>query len=563
MQNQNQIRNGYILILITFLISILLVNTPVAVTSWSLLPPLLAIIISFITSRLSMSLGSAVFLGSFLSIYGTDQRVFPSLLRSITKTMEYFLSAFVGEKFFPKLMETNLSIAIDHISLGNLQILGFVFLILSMVQIMTLSGGLHSLVESLQKWIVGPRSAQFVTALLGCFIFIDDYANTMIVGTTMKKITDRYNISREKLAFIVDATSAPVAGVALVSTWIGYEVGLFSDMAKKFSWQVDGYSIFLDAIEFRFYCFLMIFFVFVNILFGIDYGPMKNAKNENQISKNDDENLMQGHWLCAVFPVLLLLTLVFTLLWRDGGGANSEFSVFSMTSWRLVLTQSKNGISILLVSSLFSYISAIILSLSLSNMGSKELIQSLFAGLKSSILPIIILILAWSLKLVCDDLKTGEFIVSILGNRVEAMWLPAAIFLVSAITAFATGTSWGTMAILIPTVTPLAVAISGGEYSLYVALCLAAILDGSIMGDHCSPISDTTIMSSISTECDLMKHVRTQLPYSLLVGLIALFVCYIPVGFSLPSRYSYFLSLFLIVGIFFILKKISERKKSL
>ena len=185
------------------------------------------------------------------------------------------------------------------------------------------------------------------------------------------------------------------------------------------------------------------------------------------------------------------------------------------------------------------------------------------AGIKSSLLPIMILLLAWSLKEVCDDLKTGEYIVSQLGTRVQPMWLPAAIFVIAAITAFSTGTSWGTMAILIPTVSPLAMELGGGQYGTYVALCLASILDGAIMGDHCSPVSDTTIMSSISTDCDLLEHVKTQLPYSLIVGAIALFVGYLPYSYGWAYSFSMLFPIFLIVALFFILKKRGATRRAL
>ena len=293
-----KVRKALVLILISFVVSIIFIKQEVSQTSWSVLPPAIAIFIAFVSGRLALSLGSAVFFGSFISIYGSSQSVLEGAGEGSVKMMSFFWGA---------LSEP-----------ANLQILGFVFFILSMVHIMTISGGLHALVNSLKGFIVGPRSAQVVTVLMGCLIFIDDYANTMIVGSTMKKVTDRYGISRQKLAFLVDATSAPIAGVALVSTWIGYEVGLFSEMAKKLGWGVDGYSVFLDAIPFRFYCFFMLFFVFVNTISGIDFGPMKESKAV--IDEEEEEEELEGHIASALVPLGLLLSLVFSLLWIDGGG---------------------------------------------------------------------------------------------------------------------------------------------------------------------------------------------------------------------------------------------------
>ncbi len=553
-----KLRKAYGFITLTFLVSYFFVLQPVAGTSWSLLPPALAICIAFMTGSLVISLGAAVLLGGFLIALGAGKGGFFGFGIAIKKSFYYFASALVGNKS----MEMTVSQEtwgwadfFESISWTNLQILGFVFFILSMVHVMTVAGALHAMVRSLQKFIVGPRSAQLVTAILGCLIFIDDYANTMIVGSTMRKVTDKYRVSREKLAFLVDATSAPVAGVALVSTWIGYEVGLFSEMAEKFNWSVDGYAVFLDAIQFRFYCFLMLFFVFVNIFFGIDFWKMKSFENSPVIDDDfEEEHEPKASLLCAVLPISLLLTLVFTLLWRDGGGFAGDKNALSLADWRQVLTSSQNGIWILFVSSFFSYGTAFLLGLTLSDQRKSLMFQTIPAGIRSAWLPISILILAWSLKEVCNDLNTGEYLVSVLSDRVSRHWLPLAIFGVSALTAFATGTSWGTMAILIPTVTPLAVALGDGGYGLYVSLCLAAILDGAIMGDHCSPISDTTIMSSISSECDLMNHVRSQLPYSLLVGSLALMFGYLPAGYGISTFASIPFALGAIVVLFIIFK---------
>ena len=537
-----KVRKALVLILISFVVSIIFIKQEVSQTSWSVLPPAIAIFIAFVSGRLALSLGSAVFFGSFISIYGSSQSVLESAGEGSVKMMSFFWGA---------LSEP-----------ANLQILGFVFFILSMVHIMTISGGLHALVNSLKGFIVGPRSAQVVTVLMGCLIFIDDYANTMIVGSTMKKVTDRYGISRQKLAFLVDATSAPIAGVALVSTWIGYEVGLFSEMAKKLGWGVDGYSVFLDAIPFRFYCFFMLFFVFVNTISGIDFGPMKESKAV--IDEEEEEEELEGHIASALVPLGLLLSLVFSLLWIDGGGLKPENSLVSLTSWRNVLTQSENGVLILLLSSFCCYIVSIILAKILSKVSFKKLGEGFLLGLKSSLLPIMILILAWSLKSVCDDLETGKYIVSLLGDKVNPLWMPIAIFIISALTAFSTGTSWGTMAILIPTVSPLAMALAtNAQYGPYVALCLAAILDGAIMGDHCSPVSDTTIMSSISTDCDLIDHVKTQLPYSLIVGVIALTVGYLPSSYGWPYWFSVLAAVILIVSLFVVIKKWPQKRRAI
>lgn len=541
--HQRGLKKSILLIALTFVTALVFVNGPAQATSWSILPAAVAIFLAFLSGSLTLSLGTAVFLGSFISHYGNSQSMVNSAVGMVQTSSRYFISAGTDKT--------------------NLQILGFVFFILSMVQVMNAAGGLTAMVGWLKKWIKGQRSAQIVTTILGCVIFIDDYANTMIVGPTMKKVTDRYRVSREKLAFIVDATSAPVAGIALVSTWIGYEVGLFTEMSEKYAWSIDGYAIFLSVVQFRFYCYFMIFFVFVNGFFNVDYGPMRRY-NMSPLGANDafHDNTEKGHLICSVLPLGVLLFLVFAGLWRDGGGVTEGRNLLSLTDWREALTASKNGIWILLCSSIVSYALSIVLAIAVAKVNLRILWEAFLSGIKSSWLPIMILILAWSLKLICDDLKTGEYITSILVDKVSRNWLPAGVFIVAGITAFATGTSWGTMAILIPTVTPLAIAVGGAnEFNPFVAICLGAILDGAILGDHCSPISDTTIMSSISTDCDLLNHVNTQLPYSVTVAFLALVFGYIPMGFSLPWAMTMALGMSSIVLIFYVVKQMQQRQR--
>ena len=520
------------LVTIAFIAAIIFIQHPVKATSWSLLPSVIAIFIAFISNNVFFSLIAAVIMGSFIFFYGESGNLILSVFNALKTTGVYFYNAGSDK--------------------NNLQILGFVFFIFMTVHVMTKSGGLEALVDFLKKWIVGPRSAQLMTTLFGCFIFIDDYTNTMVVGSSMKKITDRYGISREKLAFLVDSTSAPIAGVAFVSTWIGYEVGLFNEMAKNFSWSLDGYGIFLDAIGFRFYCFMMLIFVFVNCSFGIDFGPMKN-KSGNPTKREKKVPVEKTSILCVIIPLLTLLGLVFSLLWYDGGGTLST-DLLNLTHWRQVLTHSKNGILILFTSAFIGYLTALITAFLKSSFSSKDIFQALVSGLKSAGLPIGILILSWSLKLVCEDLNTAKFIVSQLENRLNLQFLPSLVFIVSALTAFSIGTSWGTMAVLIPTVMPLAVALNGGDYGPFVSMSLAAILDGAIMGDHCSPISDTTIMSAASTDCDLLAHVKTQFPYSLLVGFLAVSLGYLPAAYGFSSITSLGMALVLMIFFFQILK---------
>jgi Na+/H+ antiporter NhaC len=503
---------------------------------YSITPPLMAIFLAFLTHNLTISLGVSAFAGIILTDF---------IFRASTNP---FFATFKDSILIPW------SAFSDPI---NLEILGFVSAILVLISILISSGGVRGVILILSKWVNTRMKAQLVPALLGLLIFIDDYANTMIVGSTSRPLTDKFKISREKLAFLVDATSAPVAGLSIVSTWIGFEVGLFTNISKELQFGKDGYSMFFDAISFRYYCIFMLFFVFASILLKVDFGPMRSAEKRaekmGQLQSPDALNSPSSTFqlstevagvrpaaLTAILPLLFLLLFVFTGLWIDGGGLKLPWpNLLSINSWMSVLQAAQHGITILVAAGVSGVILASILALLLSKQSIRSLLTTILSGLKSSLLPILILVLAWSLKSVCDNLETGKFLAATLSSHSSPLYFPFFVFLLSTITAFATGTSWGTMSILIPTITPVAYQLDGGVYSITTILTLASILDGSILGDHCSPISDTTIMSSISSSCDHIDHVKTQLPYSLFVGVFALAVGYIPAAFGASVLVTY------------------------
>ncbi len=506
-------------------------DSPDKAGSWySILPALLAITLAFVTGNLFLSLITAVVAGALLVQVPAD----PGAVGSYGEAVVY-MALLAWESLADK---------------NNLMILGFVTFILSMLSVVLASGGFHAFMGFMSRWIRGPKSAQLATYFLGLLLFIDDYANTMVVGTTMREITDRYKISREKLAFLVDATSAPIAGLAIVSTWIGYEVGLFQEIANKYGLPLDGYAIFFEALPFRFYCGMMLLFVFALLVWDLDFGPMRRADrraretghvidpNSRPLTAKTFEKAVMSPgvrpslWL-SLFPIGLLIGLIFAGLYIDGGGlAGPALGFLSPARWNEVIRQSENSIFILLVSSFVVSIVVVSLAILVSKNQPRNVAMAYFKGFKSSALPVAILILAWSLKTICENLETGPFLTGLMQGQVSPVFLPAMVFVIAALTAFATGTSWGTMAILIPTVAPVALEMGGGSLPMLV-MCLAAILDGAIFGDHASPISDTTIMSSIASECDLMDHVRTQLPYALLIGTFALLGGYIPAALGL------------------------------
>ncbi len=528
------------------------------------MPPLLAISMAFLTRRVMLSLGAAVVVGGLLMRVPSDPLNPMEWIHGLQAVLAFAFRALVAEPG-----------ADGSRDWSNLQILGFVPPIFAMVALVSAAGGFKGVMNWLLRWVRGKRSGQLITALMGVFYFIDDYSNIMIVGSAMRPVADRFRISREKLAFLVDATSAPIAGLAIISTWIAFEAGLFESESQKLGLGLSGYSMFFDALRFRFYCFLMIIFVFVNILTRQDFGPMKTAEqraerqeppadSDTLSAEVDDGSHAGGNYrppsraIVALVPLGGLILFHVTGLWWNGGGPEllqKGGALFSWTYWREVISQA-NSLTILDLAALFSLTLALICGWIFAALPSRIAGRCLLQGVQRSLLPCAILLLAWSLKNSCDHLGTGTFLVAMLSGKLVAMWFPAILFLVACLTSFATGTSWGTMSILIPTAIPVAFALDGDSYGLITMISLGAVLDGSIFGDHCSPISDTTIMSSISTSCDLMQHVRTQLPYSVIVAVFAIVCGYIPSAMGAPWIWSIGSATLLMIALFLILRRL-------
>lgn len=500
--------------------------------SWySIVPPLIAITLALITHEIISSLLIAVVVGGLLVTVPESPLSVMSWAGGIGIGAKYIYGATFNEI--------------------NFLILLFVTIVMAMISVLLVCGGLQGMVKWLAKFVKGKRSAQLMTSLAGIAMFIDDYANTMLIGASMKPVTDAHNVSREKLSFLVDATSAPVAGLAVVSTWIGYEVGLFGEVSQTLSLGVDGYAMFFDALPFRFYCILMILFVLINSVSGEDFGPMaaaqKRAETHGKLYGDDAKPLTSKLFanlqiepnarvrgVSAAIPIVFLLIFLMGGLWVDGKGA-SFGPITSLGAWESAITGSQNSILLLAYAATFGTLVASLCAIFIAKCSLASVLRAIGRGFYGSILPIAILVLAWSLKSACDGLLTGGFLAATIGGHVSALYYPALVFVVSGLTAFSTGTSWGTMAILIPTAIPVAYQLDGNLYGITTIMSLAAVLDGSIFGDHCSPISDTTILSSIASDCDHIHHVRTQMPYAILVALAALFLGYVPSAAGISS----------------------------
>ncbi len=520
----------------------------------SILPPLVAIVLALIFREVIIALFAGIWTGAFIA----------GGLR-IDSIYYLFLSFFqVVEKYIVNALNDG----------GHLAVIVFSLLIGGMVAIISRNGGMAGVINALSRFATTPKSAQFITWLLGVAIFFDDYANTLIVGNTMRSVTDRFKISREKLAYIVDSTAAPVAAVAFITTWIGAELGYIEDGIKLlsgFDQSLSTYSIFLQSLKYSFYPALTLLFILMLIYTGREYGPMlkaeKRARFEGQVSPavslDDDEPNMEDLspvggapkiWWHAAVPVLTVIGMtIFGLL--DTGmastygelvdaGVNMASSTWSAT-WSAIpalfegetvsfftklgkLIGNSDSYVALLWASISGVVIAIIITLGARIMRTIDTMFTLVTGLKTMMPAVIILVLAWSLAITTSELHTATYLTGLLSGNISPYLMPSIIFVLSATIAFSTGSSWSTMAILYPISIPTTWAVCQAvglspEISQEILLnVIAVVLAASVLGDHCSPISDTTILSSLASDCNHIDHVRTQLPYALTVGLVSI-----------------------------------------
>ncbi len=503
--------------------SVLASATARAIPAWvSLLPPLIAIGLAFWIRAIVPALFAAIWFGAWAANGLTITGFFTGLFDSF---QVYVLNAVVDA---------------DHAA-----IILFTFMLGGMVGIISRNGGMHGIVNYLMDKASDRRSGQVFIWLLGLFIFFDDYANTLIVGNTSRMLSDRLKISRAKLAYLVDSTSAPVATVAIITTWIGFQVGLISDAIDGLNGlDQSAYLIFLNSLSYSFYPFLAIFFVgliaFSRRDFGAMYEAEKAALQKREIENPEGDEEGDGAELLvksgiphrpinALLPILVLIGTVITTIYMTGEGEQLQDILGSADSYKA-----------LVYGTLLSVVVAGALSVSQRLLTIDETFTAWYKGVKFMLMGIIVLVMAWALADISNALHTADYIVSLLGETMPMSLLPAAVFIIAAITAFGSGSSWGVMAILMPLVVPLSWAVlenNGGIDASNIHIfysTIACVLCGAVWADHCSPISDTTILTSMATGCELMEHVRTQIPYALVAGGVALFIGTLPAGFGAP-----------------------------
>lgn len=504
---------------------------------WTILPPLVSIVLAFITKNVIVSL----FLGTFTGCVMLN-----------LNGINIFSAVFQG---FIDFTYRALNVLSDPWNAG---IILQVLVIGGVIHLVAKMGGAKAIAEALARKAKTVKSVQLTTWLLGLAVFFDDYANALIVGPIMRPVIDKLGISREKLAFIIDATAAPIAGLAIISTWIGIEIGLIGDAFSSIGIQVDGFSVFLQTIPYRFYNILILVFVFISAVTLREFGPMLSAEKkarkalkreallervENLENKHSELEPKEGVKLSIWNAIIPIGTLVLSsLLGFYYSGYSSVMAgtdemakqifinaPFSFSAVQEAFSNADASV-VLFQGALLASLVAIIMSVCKKIFTISEAIETWIEGMKSLLITGVILILAWSLSSVIKELGTAAYLVSILQFAIPKFLLPSIIFILGSIIAFATGTAYGTMGILMPLAVPLAYAINP-DMSFIVA-CTSGVLTGAIFGDHCSPISDTTILSSTGAGCDHIEHVRTQIWYSLFVGVITIVFGYIPAGFG-------------------------------
>ncbi|MGQ1786583.1 Na+/H+ antiporter NhaC family protein [Saccharicrinis sp. GN24d3] len=507
---------------------------------FSILPPLIAILMALLTKEVFSSLFVGLMVGTTIIWRYKGFSIFMSLFKGLFSVVDtYALSALLDS---------------DHLS-----IIIFSMLIGGMVALITLNGGMKGIVAILARYAQSRRSGQFITWLMGLMIFFDDYANTLVVGNTMRPITDKLKISREKLAYIVDSTSAPIASIAFITTWIGAELSYISEGINQLGIDKSAYQVFLSSLSYAFYPIFTLGFVLMLIIKKRDFGPMLKAErkagsrdsnlnidhpsHKPQIMKEIEvDSHVQGRWYNAFIPVMIVVFGTISGLIYTGYDAevwhNNNISLSTKLS---VIVGNADSFKALIWSSLGGVLTAMLLTTAQRVMNLKEAIEGLVNGFKTMFNAVLILILAWSIASITDDMHTASFITETMRSiQLSPYWIPGLAFVFSALIAFSTGSSWGTMAIIYPLILPACWKISmdaGLDINSALPIfynVVSTVLAGSVLGDHCSPISDTTILSSLASSCNHVAHVRTQLPYALLVGVVSLFVGTIPGAFGIP-----------------------------
>ncbi len=503
---------------------------------WSLLPPVIAIALALITKEVYSSLFAGILVGGLL---------YANFNLELTMT-HVFSDGFIA------------SVADSY----NVGILLFLIILGAMVSMMNKAGGSAAFGRWASEKIKSRVGAQICTVILGILIFIDDYFNCLTVGSVMRPVTDKNNVSRAKLAYLIDSTAAPICIIAPISSWAAAVAAFAQDSG------MNGLQLFVSAIPYNFYAILTIVMMITMALMKFEYGPMKkheeNAKKGDifttakELFKDAQEGNVnpKGKVIDLVLPVIILIiACVIGMIYSGGFFAAGEEGYMNF-----ITAFSNSDASVgLFYGSFITMILTIAFFMIRRVISFKECMGSIPEGFKAMVPAIMILVCAWTLKAMTDSLGAATFIEGVVKTSAGSFmnFLPAIIFLIAVGMSFATGTSWGTFGILIPIV----IMVFGFDKGAITIVAISACMAGAVCGDHCSPISDTTIMSSAGAQCDHINHVSTQLPYALTTAAVS-FVSYVIAGFCQTVWIVLPVSIILMIATIFVLKAVLDKKEA-
>ena len=496
-------------------------------TFWSLVPAIVAIVLALITKEVYSSLFIGIVVGGFLYSLGNPLLALEHIFS------DGIISNGIADSY-------------------NAGILVFLVILGIMVVLMNRSGGSAAFGRWAAKHIHSKAGAQVATIILGVLIFIDDYFNCLTVGSVMRPVTDAAGVSRVKLSYLIDATAAPICIIAPISSWAAAVAGFVEEG--------NGFQVFINAIPYNFYAILTVVMMFFLLIFKVEYGPMKKfvkmaedgniygVENPYVDDKGEDIN-PRGRVFDLIFPVIVLIIACIWGLLQSGG-------MFDGSGMSIIDAFSNADASVgLMYGGIIALIITIIYYLLRKTVNFKGAMEAIPEGFKSMVPAILILIFAWTLKAMTSSLGSTEFVESIMASAGSwQSFLPAIVFLIACAISFATGTSWGTFGILIP-ITLVAVPLSNP----LGIICVSASMAGAVCGDHCSPISDTTIMASAGAQCNHIEHVSTQLPYAITVAAVS-FVSYIIAGFVNQAYIALPIAVVLMILTLFVIKLIGKKK---
>ena len=495
---------------------------------WALVPPVVAIVLALITKEVYSSLFVGIVIGGlFWSGFSFENTV-----------LHVFQDGIVGG-------------LTDSYNMG---ILVFLVILGIMVCMMNKAGGSAAFGRWASVHIKTRIGAQLATIVLGVLIFIDDYFNCLTVGSVMRPITDKHQVSRAKLAYLIDATAAPVCIIAPISSWAAAVTGFVEGE--------DGFSIFLRAIPFNYYALLTILTLVLLVVLKIDYGSMRvhednalrgdiyTTPDRPYADAQDDVVEEKGGVIDLVFPILVLIGCCIIGMLYSGG-------FFSGVSFVEAFSASDASVGLML-GSFFAFVITVIFYALRRVLKFTDSMACIPDGFKAMVPAILILTFAWTLKAMTDSLGAAEYVAGVMETAATGLvnFLPAIIFLVGCFLAFATGTSWGTFGILIPIV----VAVFQGTNETMMIISISACMAGAVCGDHCSPISDTTIMASAGAQCNHVNHVSTQLPYAMTVAAVS-FVTYVIAGFVQNAWICLPIGIVLMTGTLFVIRAITGKEE--